>query len=71
MTEIIHGTRSVDSTSLKKHVAQYLPIDPHKEGIKPPIVNGSKAEMGLKHPVLARFLCPVDRVQDYDADMAG
>ncbi|KAG8215163.1 hypothetical protein J3R82DRAFT_8666 [Butyriboletus roseoflavus] len=72
MNETIHSTRSVDTTSLKKHIAQYLPPNPHKAGLNPPIVNGSgRAEMGLKHPILARFLCPADKLGEYDRDPAG
>ncbi|KAG8218943.1 hypothetical protein J3R82DRAFT_4654 [Butyriboletus roseoflavus] len=72
MNETIHSTQSVNATSLKKHIAQYLPPNPHKAGLNPPIVNGSgQAEMGLKHPILARFLCPADKLEEYNRDPAG
>ncbi|KAG9308734.1 hypothetical protein JVU11DRAFT_11522 [Chiua virens] len=71
MNKTIHSTRSIDATSLKKQIVQYLLPDPHKEGLKPSIVNGcGQAEMGLKHPVLAHFLCPVDQLEAYDKDPA-
>ena len=69
MNETIHGTRSIDATSLRRYIGQYLSPDPRKAGLDPPIVSGSgRAEMGLKHPVLARMLCPVEKLDEYDND---
>lgn len=68
MNETIHTTWSTDLTSLKKSIAQYLLYDPHKP-LGPLIINGSgRAKLGLKHPILACFLCPPDRLKDYDRD---
>ncbi|KAF8123643.1 hypothetical protein EV363DRAFT_1272524 [Boletus edulis] len=70
MNSIIRSTRSSDATRLKPHIAQYIPFNPFKSQIDPPIVHANgRADMGLNHPVLARFLCPVDQLERYDADV--
>jgi len=66
MNETIHGTRSIDATKLRTYIGQYAAPDPHKAGLDPPIINVTgREEMGLKHPVLARFICPADKLKQF------
>jgi hypothetical protein len=71
MISTIRTTRSSDATRLKPHIAQYsIPFNPFKSQIDPPVINANgRVDMGLNHPVLARFLCPVDQLERYDADI--
>lgn len=66
MNETIHGTRSIDATKLRAHIGEYAAPEPHKAALDPPIVNSAGREgMGLKHPVLARFVCPADKLEQF------
>ena len=72
MNACIRHTRSNDATRLKASIGLYAAPNPQKEGLTPPIVNTSgRAEMGSNHPTLARFLCPIDSLSDFDMDMEG
>ncbi|KAG6369478.1 hypothetical protein JVT61DRAFT_14370 [Boletus reticuloceps] len=70
MNTDIKGTRSSDATHLKSSIPRYClpnPYDP--TSLSPPIINGKgRAEMGLNHPVLARWLCPADQLEAFDED---
>ena len=68
----IKNTRSTDASRLKALIPKYASPNPLDVTIiKPPIVvTKSKAEMGLNHPLLARWLCPIDRLDEFDEDPA-
>ncbi|KAN0080290.1 hypothetical protein V8E55_009856, partial [Tylopilus felleus] len=67
MVDIINNTRSIDTTKLKSYIAQYVAPEPHRAALDPPIVNiNGRDQMGLKHPVLTRFICPMDVLADFD-----
>lgn len=68
MNVTIKSTRSNDATRLKTYIAQYALPDPYKPAsLNPPIINtNGRAEMGLNHPILARWLCPVDQLERFD-----
>ncbi|KAG6374560.1 hypothetical protein JVT61DRAFT_3909 [Boletus reticuloceps] len=69
MVDIINNTRSIDATKLKSYIAQYVAPEPQKAALNPPIVNiNGQDRMGLKHPVLARFICPMEALAGFDAD---
>ncbi|KAG8218888.1 hypothetical protein J3R82DRAFT_4567 [Butyriboletus roseoflavus] len=70
MNMTIRTTRSSDAIHLKPHITQYILFNPFKSQINPPIINANgRADMGLNHPVLARFLCPVDQLERFDTDI--
>ncbi|KAG1720077.1 hypothetical protein EDB19DRAFT_2044780 [Suillus lakei] len=74
MTAVISGTRSDDATCLKVQIGHYAAPEPLKEGLKPTIYNGgslSRAHMGINHPVLASFLCPISALADFNRDPAS
>ncbi|KAG6370493.1 hypothetical protein JVT61DRAFT_11986 [Boletus reticuloceps] len=70
MNATIKAVRSNDATRLKTYIAQYASPDPHKPGsLNPPIVvTNGRAELGLNHPILARWLCPADQLDRFDKD---
>jgi hypothetical protein len=71
MNAVISGTRSDDATRLKVQIGHYAAPEPLKEGLKPTIYNGgslSRAHMGINHPVLAYFLCPISALADFNRD---
>ncbi|KAG1724019.1 hypothetical protein EDB19DRAFT_2028955 [Suillus lakei] len=74
MTAVISGTRSDDATRLKVQIGHYAAPEPLKEGLKPTIYNSgslSRAHMGINHPVLASFLCPISALADFNRDPAS
>ncbi|KIJ58069.1 hypothetical protein HYDPIDRAFT_94570 [Hydnomerulius pinastri MD-312] len=72
MNGIIRSTRSNDATRLKTVIGHYAAPDPSKAAISPPIYNGSagRSHMGLNHPVLARYICPIEYLDEFDTDPA-
>ncbi|KAG2126879.1 uncharacterized protein EDB93DRAFT_1257377 [Suillus bovinus] len=73
MNAIISGTRSDDATCLKVQIGHYAAPEPLKEAVKPTIYNGgslSRVYMGINHPVLASFLCPISALKDFNKDPA-
>ncbi|KIJ58171.1 hypothetical protein HYDPIDRAFT_34427 [Hydnomerulius pinastri MD-312] len=70
MTGMIKTTRSNDASRLGGKIAVYAAPDPSKEAITPPIATGSggRSHLGLNHPVLARFIIPIDYLKLYDED---
>jgi hypothetical protein len=73
MNTVISGTCSDDATCLKVQIGHYAAPEPLKEALKPTIYNGgslSRAHMGINHPVLASFLCPILRLADFKKDPA-
>ncbi|KAG1856385.1 hypothetical protein DFJ58DRAFT_727221 [Suillus subalutaceus] len=73
MNAVISGTRSDDATRLKVEIGHYAAPEPLVEALKPTIYNGgslSRAHMGINHPVLASFLCPISGLEDFKKDPA-
>ncbi|KAG1811696.1 hypothetical protein EV424DRAFT_1327427 [Suillus variegatus] len=72
MNGIISATRSDDSTRLKSQIGHYAAPLPAKEPLSPPVNNGtsSRSHLGVNHPVLASFLCPIMAIKDYHQDPA-
>ena len=59
-------TRSSDSARLREKLPTYVLPNP-RVNIMQPAVNGSttKAELGLNHPQLTGYLCPVEFAAEY------
>ncbi|KAG8217992.1 hypothetical protein J3R82DRAFT_6170 [Butyriboletus roseoflavus] len=69
MNKTIHKTRLIDATKLRLSIGLYVAPDPYKAGLDPPIINSTgREEMGLKHPVLAQFICPADQLEQFMAN---
>jgi hypothetical protein len=70
MNTTIKAIRSNDATRLKTYMAQYASPDPYKpRSLNPPIVvTNGRAKLGLNHPILARWLCPADQLDQFDKD---
>ncbi|KAG9312315.1 hypothetical protein JVU11DRAFT_7629 [Chiua virens] len=62
--------RANDTARLRDKIAGYLPRDPAKDAVIPPIYASSKSrsQMGLNHPLLARMLCPILSLKDFLAE---
>ncbi|KAH0827005.1 hypothetical protein J3R83DRAFT_4671 [Lanmaoa asiatica] len=73
MKKVITSVRSDDCARLKERIGRYVPVNPAKDVISPPIHDGqsSRSHLGFNHPVLARFLCPIEHVKAYDVDPDG
>lgn len=66
MQYMIGQVRSEDAAHLKKSISRYASYD--SNGLEPAIFPDSKesrAKMGLNHPQLARMLCPVKHLVEY------
>ncbi|KAG2136231.1 hypothetical protein BD769DRAFT_1709788 [Suillus cothurnatus] len=72
MNGIISATQSDDSTRLKSQISHYAAPLPAKEPLSLPVNNGtsSRSHLGVNHPVLASFLCPITAVKEYHQDPA-
>ncbi|KAG6369482.1 hypothetical protein JVT61DRAFT_14375 [Boletus reticuloceps] len=73
MKRVITSVRSDDCARLKERIGRYVPANPAKDIVSPPIHDGqtSRSHLGFNHPVLARFLCPIEHAKDYDEDPDG
>ncbi|KAG2129710.1 uncharacterized protein EDB93DRAFT_109762 [Suillus bovinus] len=74
MDATISATRSEDTSRLKSQIGHYAAFNTKDHAICPAIYNGSgsRTHMGINHPVLTRFLCPVRELKRFseDADKA-
>ncbi|KAG2124583.1 uncharacterized protein EDB93DRAFT_1098524, partial [Suillus bovinus] len=74
MDATISATRSEDTSRLKSQIGHYAAFSTKGHPIHPAIYDGSgsRTHLGINHPVLARFLCPVRELGRFseDADKA-
>ncbi|KAG1786578.1 hypothetical protein EV424DRAFT_1551397 [Suillus variegatus] len=72
MNTVISATRSDDVARLKSQIGHYAVPIPSDGGLKPAIYNGnpSRSHLGVNHPVLASYLCPVSRLAEFNRDPA-
>ncbi|OAX35308.1 hypothetical protein K503DRAFT_785173 [Rhizopogon vinicolor AM-OR11-026] len=70
MNSVISGTRSDDAIRMKSQIGHYAAPNPSVSAISPPINNGSssRSHLGVNHPVLASFLCPIMSLKEYNTD---
>jgi len=70
MKRIIASVRADDCARLKDRIATYVPANPAKDLISPPIQNrgSSCSHLGVNHPVLACFLCSITRLKEFEDD---
>ncbi|KAG2116939.1 hypothetical protein DEU56DRAFT_704880, partial [Suillus clintonianus] len=68
----ISATHSDDAARLKSQIGHYVAPIPSDGGLKPAIYNGnpSRLHLGVNHPVLASFLCPVSQLTEFTRDPA-
>ncbi|KAG1759755.1 hypothetical protein EDD22DRAFT_955587 [Suillus occidentalis] len=73
MESTILGTRSDDSTRLKIQISRYAALDPVQHPVSPPVddSSGRRTHMGINHPVLSRFLCPISEIEKFNEDPKG
>ena len=69
MNRIINATRSNDCTRLRREICTYAAPDPTVSAVSPPIHAGNATQLGLNHPVLARMICPIEAIMEYEADV--
>ncbi|KAG1760894.1 hypothetical protein EDD22DRAFT_780536 [Suillus occidentalis] len=73
MDAAISATCSNDTSHLKGQIGHYAAFNCHSP-IMPPIYDGtgSRTHLGINHPILAQFLCPVRELKAFseDADKA-
>ncbi|KAG1747593.1 hypothetical protein EDB19DRAFT_1630606 [Suillus lakei] len=70
MDATISATRSDDASRLKSQIGHYAAFNTKDHPIRPAIYDGSgsRTHMGINHPVLARFLCPVRELKRFSED---
>ncbi|KAG1789935.1 uncharacterized protein HD556DRAFT_1446512 [Suillus plorans] len=71
MESVISGTCSDDSTRLKIPICDYVAPNPAEKAVVPPLHDGSsgrRTHLGVNHPVLARFLCPIGEIENFNED---
>lgn len=68
----IKGLRANDTARLRDKIASYIPRDPMKDAVLPPIhPSKARSQMGLNHPLLAQMLCPILSHEDFLKDQEG
>ncbi|KAG1847058.1 hypothetical protein F4604DRAFT_1688178 [Suillus subluteus] len=72
MNTVISATRSDDVARLKSQIGHYAAPILSDGGLKPAIYNGnpSRSHLGVNHPVLASYLCPVLHLAEFNRDPA-
>ncbi|ETW75358.1 hypothetical protein HETIRDRAFT_430760 [Heterobasidion irregulare TC 32-1] len=65
------NARAVDTTHMKKFVAEYAPLDLVTQPLKPALVLANKCDCGFSHPMLAHLLCPNKYFASFDKDFTG
>ncbi|KAG1737285.1 hypothetical protein EDB19DRAFT_1637059 [Suillus lakei] len=72
MNTVISATQSDDVAWLKSQIGHYAAPIPSDSGLKPAIYNGnpSRSHLGVNHPVLASYLCPVSHLTEFKRDPA-
>ncbi|KAH0826082.1 hypothetical protein J3R83DRAFT_5824 [Lanmaoa asiatica] len=70
MNKTISMTRSDDTARLKDKIGHYAAPNPAMASLTPPVYtgSGSRSNLGVNHPVLARFLCPITLLATFDED---
>ncbi|KAG1771128.1 hypothetical protein EV702DRAFT_1049032 [Suillus placidus] len=70
MDATISATRSDDTSRLKSQIGHYAAFNTKDHPIHPAIYDGSglRTHLGINHPVLARFLCPVRELGIFSED---
>ncbi|KAF8119243.1 hypothetical protein EV363DRAFT_1245514 [Boletus edulis] len=68
----INEARSNDAGKLRDKIASYATLDPSVAVISPAIPSGSsRSQLGVNHPVLAGYLCPIDSVKAFQDNPEG
>ena len=59
------NSRTEDTGVLKPIIADYINLDPSEPVTK---AQKNKSDWGFKHEKIARLLCPLSLLQEFDAD---
>ncbi|KAF8802004.1 hypothetical protein BYT27DRAFT_7261445 [Phlegmacium glaucopus] len=62
------NAQTEDTGVLKPIIADYINLDPSEPVVKAP---KNKSDRGFKHKKMARLLCPLSRLEEFDADPDG
>ncbi len=62
------STRNEDISTLKKHIAAYIALDPITTPVVPPLPDTKKEDRGFNHPMIARLLIPRADTAVFDAE---
>jgi hypothetical protein len=70
MNTVISATRSDDAAHLKSQIRHYAVVISLDGGMKPAFYTGSssKTHLGINHPILASFLCPISQLAVFHGD---
>ncbi|KIJ07142.1 hypothetical protein PAXINDRAFT_19656 [Paxillus involutus ATCC 200175] len=70
MNRVIKLTHSDDASRLKDKIGHYVAPNAAEAAISPPFYIGgsSRSHLGLNHIVLARFLCPINKLHEFNID---
>lgn len=69
INKAINEARSSDAGKLRDRLSAYVTPNPSVASLNPPIPPGtSRSQLGLNHPVLAGYMCPVRSVAAFIKD---
>ena len=66
MNFLMASTCTNDSSRLHRYIALYLASD--TTVVTPPPPDSEPSKMGMKNPIFAHMLCPIEAVGEYDSD---
>jgi hypothetical protein len=68
MVANMRDARSSDSNTIKYNIIEWIPLDPKKDSVQPPIVGSKKDNRGWYHDATAQALAPLSRLDEFKAD---
>ncbi|KAG1846262.1 hypothetical protein F4604DRAFT_1688468 [Suillus subluteus] len=70
MNTVLSATRSDDAARLKSQIGHYVVAIPSDGSMKPAFYtsSSSKTHLGINHPILASFLCPISQLAVFNGD---
>jgi hypothetical protein len=68
MVSNMRDARSSDSNNIKYNIIEWIPLDPKRDSVQPPIVGSKKDSRGWYHNATARALAPLSCLDEFDAN---
>jgi hypothetical protein len=65
MVSNMRDARASDSNIVKYNIPEWIPVDPKKDSIQPPIIGTKKDSRGWYHNGTAEALTPLSRLDEF------
>jgi hypothetical protein len=68
MVDLMNDARAQDTNMVKYGICEWIPVDPKKDVINPPIVGTKKDGRGWYHNETAKALTPLSHLAEFQED---